>query len=267
MNFLILKIMKIKLYQLNMNKLLITKQNRGGLILPLVLLILLFSSCGIAVPSYLNPPVKLTNLSFYHAYNNDPNYARGYEFFYRIYDDDAITDTATVINEANSFFTESNLLDLLSSNRTLITDSDYKRILPVSDNLLTNYKTNLNPIPTADSPLMLVDPSYFNKTDSSKRFIVNIAITTDEGEISTIDYSPGAYPGTINFKRYVTENDSDFTDVTFLYVNNNQDDVPLIVDSPISVAFFVVLYGLSEQYVSLFSDVVYIGSRDGLLIN
>ena len=45
------------------------------------------------------------------------------------------------------------------------------------------------------------------------------------------------------------------------------NDVPSLADSTISIAFFVVLYGLSDQFVSLFSDVVYIGSIEGLLIN
>ena len=267
MNLLILLRMRMKLYQLNINNVLLVKQSRVSSLLLFILLILLFSSCGLAVPAYLNPPVKVGELGFYHAYNNDPDYAKGYEIFYRIYDEDSIIDTATVINEANSFFTENNLLGLLSSNRILITDSDYKRILPVSDNLLTNYKITDNPIPTVNPPLMLVDPSYFDKDDSGKRFTVSITISasTGEGEISTIGYSPGAYPSIINFKRYVTLDDYNFTNETFLDIDPNHDDVPSIITTPISVAFFVVLYGLSEQTVSLFSDVVYIGSLAGFL--
>lgn len=245
-------------------KFLINNRNRGGLVLSLILM---FSSCGITVLAYLNPPVKLGNLSFYHAYNNDPDNALGYEFFYRIYDEDAIIDSATVINEANNFFVESNLLRLLSSNRILITDSDYKRILPVSDNLSTDYKTSLNPIPTVSPPLMPVDDFYFDKDGSGLRFTVSVAITglTHEGEISTSGYIPGAYPSTINFKRYVTEDSFDFTDVTLLDVDAAQDDVPPGDITTFSIAFFVVLYGLDNDYISLFSDVVYIGSLDGLL--
>lgn len=271
MNLLIILGMKKQLKPLKFSKLLFKSINRGGVILPLVLLILLFSSCGIAVPAYLNPPVKLANLSFYHAYNNNPNNALGYEFFYRIYDDNTIIDTATVISEADTFFTENNLLELLYTNRALINDSYYKRILPVSDDLGTNYNISGNSTPTASSPLMLVDPLYFDESTPSLRFQVylNISPTTGEGEITTIGYSPaGSYPRTIIFKRFATEDDIVFNDVTFKDINIDQDDVPSeLNDSIISVVFFVVLYGLTDQFVSIFSDVLYIGSINGLIID
>ena len=95
MNLLIILRMKKQLKPLKFSKLLFKSINRGGIILSLVLLILLFSSCGIAIPVYLNPPVKKENLGFYHAYNNNSDYALGYEFFYRIYDEDTILDTTT----------------------------------------------------------------------------------------------------------------------------------------------------------------------------
>ena len=100
------------------NKLLFINFNRGGLILPLVLLILLFSSCGISIPAYLNPPIQLAELSFYHAYNNNPGNALGYEFFYRIYDEDTL-NFSTVSNEAKSYFTETKLLGLISTGQIL----------------------------------------------------------------------------------------------------------------------------------------------------
>ncbi|MDA3941019.1 MAG: hypothetical protein PF693_17190, partial [Spirochaetia bacterium] len=76
------------------------KLKMGGFFLPLLIVIILFSTCGITVYYYFNPPVPFPTLSFYHAHINDPNFAIGYDFFYRIYDGD-ITTESTVISEAN----------------------------------------------------------------------------------------------------------------------------------------------------------------------
>ncbi len=254
---------KPRVLQIN-NKILIKEIfNRGVYLLPLLLLVLVFSSCGIAVPYYLNPPTYFTNLSFYNAYINDPNFARGYEFFYRIYDDDS-TISSTAINDAASFFNNTTLLGLISNTRSLFESSYYRRIFPVSDSISTDFS---NP---AVAPVMRVDPVYFDKTDSSKKFQVNINIIgTGEGSITTINYFPtAAYPETITFKRNITVDGSTYTQKLFNSFYTNQDDVPdTITDNSGSIAFFVVLYGLTDQFVSVFSDVVYIGSIDNITIN
>jgi len=254
---------KIRVLFLN-NKVSIKKNlNRGGYLLSLFILIFFLSSCGKDVPYYLNPPTYFANLSFYHAYINNPNFAKGYEFFYRIYDDDTII-SSKAINDAAVFFNETTLLGLISNNRSLFESSYYRRIFPISDNILTVFS---NPVL---APIMKVDPVYFDKTDSSKNFEVNINILgTGEGQITTISYSPsGAYPKIINFKRYVTTNGTAFSHELFNDIYLNQDDVPnSILDAKGSIAFFVVIYGLTYQFVSVFSDVVYIGSVDNITIN
>ena len=236
---------------------------RGGYLLSLLILLFFLSTCGKDVPYYLNPPTYFSNLSFYHAYINNPNFARGYEFFYRIYDDDTI-DSSKAINDAAVFFNETTLLGLISNNTSLFENSYYRRIFPVSDNILTVFS---NP---ALAPIMKVDPVYFDKTVSSKKFEVNINILgTGEGQITTISYIPSVgYPETINFKRYVTTDGTTFLKELFNEFYLNQNDVPnSILDSKGSIAFFVVIYGLTYQFVSVFSDVVYIGSVDNITIN
>ena len=232
--------------------------------LSLLILILFLSTCGIAVPYYLNPPTFFANLSFLNAYINDPNFAKGYEFFYRIYDDDILT-SSTAINDAAAFFNETTLLGLISNTRSLYKGSYYRRIFPVSDSISTVFS---NP---AVAPIMRVDPVYFDKTDSTKSFEVNISILgTGEGYISTTaDYKPGViYPKNITFKRYITIDENNFTQELFNDFSLNQDDVPdTITDRTGSIAFFVVLYGLTDQFVPVFSNVVYIGSVDNITIN
>ena len=263
MNLLIILEMKKLQRMVKIREFLIVCRNRGGLILPLILLILLFSSCGITVPAYLNPPVYTgANLEFYHAYNNDPNNAIGYEFFYRIYDEETI-DFTTVSNEAQSYFTATKLLGLLSNNRSIFEDSFYRRIFPVLDDIPTTFQ---NP---AIAPIMIIDPLYFDKTNSLKRFTISInlnLLTPAEAKISTTSgYLPiGSYSTFIDFKRLVTSvsGGSTFIEVDFSAIDPiNHDDVPGTATSTINIAVFVVLYGLTDQFVSIFSDVVYIGSE------
>jgi len=236
-------------------------KNRGGYLLPLVFFVF---SCGIAVYYYIIPPVKFTNLSFYHAYNNNPDYTIGYDFFYRIYDG-IVTTESIVISEANVFFTEKNLLELLYSNRNLLNNNYYKRILPISDNIGTNYNLGQNPIPTVNTPLMKIDPNYFDKDDSSKKFSITLSISTigvgGYGVISTSGYSPsGLYPSSIDFNRYITSNGTDFEKKTFYEIDDAHDDIKFLDGSnTIDIAFFVVLYGITENYVPIYSDVVYLG--------
>ena len=230
--------------------------------LSFLILILFLSTCGIAIPYYLNPPIYFANLSFYNAYINDPNFAKGYEFFYRIYDNDAII-SSTAINDAAAFFNETTLLGLISDNRSLFENSYYRRVFPVSDSISTDFS---NP---AVAPIMRVDPVYFDKTDSSKNFEVNINIKTPESEIKTINYNPSPlYPDSVNFTRWVSNDGNPFAQKEFDNYLTTQDDVPdSIADGKGSIAFFVVLYGLTNQFVSVFSDVVYIGSVDNITIN
>lgn len=242
-------------------------RKRGGLILPLILIIFLISSCGIAIYYYLNPPINFTNLSFYHAYNNDPNYAIGYEYFYRIYDDNLIS-VSTIISEANVFFTDTNLLEVLYSNRNLIDNSDFKRILPIDDDLSTPYSLLSSPVPTVSPPVFEIDPVYFDKDIPGYNFTNNIAIIDGIGYITTTNYSPaGSYKTTLDFKRYVTVNNIDFEIKSFLEIDQTQDDIPTLSTIDIDIAFFVVLYGRNENYVPIFSDVVYIGSQTGIVFN
>ena len=221
------------------------------------------------MPYYLNPPMYIgVNLSFYNAYINDPNYAKGYDFFYRIYDNN-ILNSSTVINEAQSFFSNSTLLGLLSNNRALFQNSFYRRILPVSDDISTDYKILNNPIPIAKTPIMLVDPGYFDKSNSNKKFEITFnlnLLNPDDAQILTTGYYPSTtgpvnYPRQITFKRYVTSDDTNFQDLSFSQIDQNHDDVPILSDNTISIAFFVVLYGLTDQFMSIFSDVIYIGSE------
>jgi hypothetical protein len=233
-------------------------------------MVLIISSCGIAVPYYFNPPTKKENLSFTHPYNNDPNFAVGYEIFYHIYDGTSITEN-TVINNANNFFTtDSNLLELLSSNQYINSNFYFKRILPISDSISTDYKLINNPISTVGTPLFRVDPLYFDTTDSSKQFSVSIFISPiGIGTITTFDYTPGSsYLTSMDFSRYVSTNDNDFYLKNFLEIDETQDDVPLLDGSPtINIAFFVVLYGRTEQFSPIFSDVIYIGSVTNFVFN
>jgi len=237
-------------------------KNRGGYLLPLLLFIF---SCGIPVFYYISPPVKFTTLSFYHAYNNDPDYTIGYDFFYRIYDGN-ITTESIVISEANTFFTDNNLLELLYSNQNLLNNNYFKRILPISDDIGTSY----NPLTTVDTPLMKIDPNYFDKDDSSKIFDITVSILPNgDGEISTSGYSPaGCYSSKIQFNRYVTSNNNDFEQKNFFEIDELHDDIQSLNGlSTVDIAFFVVLYGLTENFIPVFSDVVYIGSVNDLLFN
>lgn len=263
MNLLIISGMK-KLLK-TVNKLLFINFNRGGLILPLVLLILLFSSCGISVPYYLNPPAYHSNLSFYNAYINDPDYTLGYDFFYRIYDDSLISES-TIISEANSYFTETNLLELLANNHAVLIDTYYRRILPISNDILTDYKIDETPIPTARTPIMPIDPYFFDQSaDSSNRFLISInlnLLNPEDSQIFTTSYIPEtSYPTTIYFKRYVTIDEVNFIDVLFSDIDINHDDVPDSTVSPIKITFFVVLYGITSDFTPIFSDILYIGSE------
>lgn len=259
----ILKMIKLLLNGLTLRKFKLLSLNRVGNRLYLIVVILILSSCGIAVHYYLNPPVKYTTLSFYHSYNNDPNYAIGYDFFYRIYNKDT-TSESTIISEAKTFFTDTNLLELLFSNRNLITNSYFKRILPVKNSISTNYELLSLPIPTVNTPIMKIDPNYFDKDDSSKKFPVTFSISpsSGNGSIVTTGYIPSTiYPSTFEFARYVTKNNTDFELKTFLEIEESYDDIPILDGSnTIDIAFFVVLYGRTENYVPIFSNVVYIGS-------
>lgn len=257
--------MRKKLKLSKVIKLLLQYKNRVGILLSLFILPFLYFNCGIDVPYYLNPPTYTgVNLSFYNAYINDPDYAKGYDYFYRIYDNNTLNST-TVTNQANSFFSDSVLLGLLSDDRTLFDDSYYRRILPVSNDISTNYKIQLNPIPLAETPIMLIDPDYFDKSNSGKKFEVSFnlnLLSPADALISTVSYNPsGSYPGEIYFKRYVTTDGTNFKDLSFNEIDQDHDDVPALDDSTVSIAFFVVLYGLTDQYQSIFSDVVYIGSE------
>ena len=98
---------------------------------------------------------------------------------------------------------------------------------------------------------------------STKKFLIDITILgTGEGHISTISYTPSAtYPDSIYFQRNITIDGTNFKKETFKNFSKSQDDVPnTITDSKGSIAFYVVLYGLTDQFVSVFSDVVYLGS-------
>lgn len=257
--------MRKQLKLLKIVKLLLQYKNRVGILLSLCILLSLYFNCGIEVPYYLNPPTYTgLNLSFSNAYINDPDYAKGYDFFYRIYDNNILNRT-TVITQANSFFSDSALLGLLSNNRVLFEDSYYRRILPVSNDISTNYyEIDSNPIPLAETPIMRVDPNYFDKSDSSKKFEVYLELnlgTPYDALISTVSYNPsGSYPGEIYFKRYVTTDGINFEVRSFSEIDQSHDDVPVLVDRTVSIAFFVVLYGLINQYQSIYSDVIYIGS-------
>ena len=257
---------KSRLINLNNTNRFLYFLKRGGDFIPLFVLVFILTSCGIAVPYYLNPPTYFTNLNFYNAYINDPNFARGYEFYYRIYDDNTLTrDTA--INDASAFFNETTLLALIGNIRPLFEKSYYRRISPVSDDIATVYSDPaLIPYNPVLAPIMRVDPVYFDKTDSSKNFQININIlgTTNVGYLSTTaDYNPSSsYPKSITFKRYITVDGNNFTQEVFNNFSILQDDVPdTITDGKGSIAFFVVLYGLTDQFVSVFSDVVYIGTE------
>jgi len=269
MNLLIiLKMMINQVKKLNIGKFLTLIISRGGYKLSLFIFITTITTCGIAVYYYLNPPVNFTTLSFYHAYNNNPDYALGYDFFYRIYDGVSTTES-TVKSEANTFFTETNLLELLFSNRNIISNNFFKRILPISDNKSTDYHLSDDIVPTVSSPIMTIDPAYFDKDDSSKIFTVSFNIltsTTGYGSITTTGYTPsGSYPTWYEFGRYVTSNSSNFEIKTFLDIDESYDDVPELDGSnTINIAFFVVLYGRTENFVPIFSDVVYIGSVNNL---
>jgi len=240
--------------------------SRGGLILFLFLIVFSISACGIAIYYYLSPPIYLSPLSFYHASNNDSDIAVGYEYFYRIYDsENTNTSENTIISDANVFFTNNNLLDLLFSNNYLIEGSDFKRILPIWDDISTNYYLGSEPIPSVSPPVMTIDPAYFDSNDSSENFTItlNISTVSGTGKISTTSYFPsGSYKSEIDFERYVnTINDSNFYQKSFLDFNSDQDDVPVLSASDIDIAFFVVLYGRDENFVPIFSDVVYIGTQ------
>lgn len=261
---------KIWLINLNNTNRIINFLKRGGYFFPLFILVFILSSCGIAVPYYLNPPTYFTKLNFRNAYINDPNFARGYDFFYKVFDDNLL-DSNTAVNDASSFFNLTTLLGLIHNDRSLFANNYYRRILPVSDNISTIYPDPaVIPFNSILAPIMRVDPVYFDKTDSSKNFEVNINIqASGEGQITTINYNPtDIYPETISFQRNITIDGINFTQEIFNNFTISQDDVPdTITDGKGSIAFFVVLYGLTDQFVSVFSDVVYIGSVDNITIN
>jgi hypothetical protein len=256
---------------LKLNNLFTIFRNRGGYLLSLVFLIFIFSTCGIATPVFLAPPVKLANLSFYHAYNNNPNNALGYDFIYRIYDEDII-DATTVTNDAIAYLTESRLLGLLSNNRSLFEDSYYRRAFPVDNDISTAFNDPAIP------PVMLVDDDFFDENDSARQFELyfdlNLGGPEDYIELTTVNYDPNDPPDDpdpyadyskwIRFKRNVTTDSTTFNTVSFWDLVTAQDDIPSItlnIGDTINIAFFVVLYGLTDQFVSIFSDVVFIGSE------
>ena len=154
---------------------------------------------------------------------------------------------------------------MLSNDRALFANSFYRRILPVSNNISTDYKISQDPIPIAKTPIMRVDPDFFDKTNSSRKFEVSFnlnLLNPLDAQISTTGYNPSSgYPSEIFFKRYVTLDGINFDDRSFSQIDQNHDDVPALSDTTVSIAFFVVLYGLTDQFMSIFSDVIYIGSE------
>ena len=260
MNLLIILGMKKLLKSSKISKLLFKYINRGGLILPLILL---FSSCGISSYIYIYPPIAGSNLSFSHDYRNnkDPNYITlGYDIYYRIYDNSDTDNskfynktgsevTNILVKDGNDFFTSGNINKLISRNFN--DDSLYRPIKHFSNDKEATY---------SPPPILPVD----NSVISNKTFLVNILLDNTrlkEPYLETVaPYDSKTLPEIIYFQRYLSNTENK----TFTSFSVTDSDVPeTLTDYNILVAFFVISYGLTVDQYSLTSDKpLFIGSTN-----
>ena len=250
--------MKKLLKSSKISKLLFKYINRGGLILPLILL---FSSCGISSYIYIYPPIAGSNLSFSHDYRNnkDPNYITlGYDIYYRIYDnsdssqfynkpDSEVTDI--LVSDGNKFFTSSNINKLISRN--FDNDTLYRPIKHFSNDKEATY---------SPPPILPID----NSESSNESFFVNILLNDNIKEKPYLHteapYSSSTLPETIYFQRYLSSTESK----TFTSFAVSDSDVhETLSGNEVLVAFFVISYGFSVDLYSLTSDkALFIGSTN-----
>ncbi len=226
-------------------------KNRRGRLLFLLLLVFLYTSCGLSTYIYIYPPITGTGLSFTHdsRNNRDPNFlVLGYDIYYRIYPVSDFISTidsdvrSKMINDGNNYFTSVNINNLISRTYDPTTTL-YRPVYYYSDVKGTGYSSNSSP------PVLPID----NSQVSDSQFTVSINLNNgiaDNPYIETVaPYGSDTLPEKIFFRRFITDN-KDFS--TF---NISDSDIPdTLTDSNIYVAFFVISYGFTVDLYSLTSD-------------
>jgi len=221
---------------------------------------LLFFSCGIASYPVLHDPLPLydqtvygqTPLTFWQNPDNKVNpdfITLGYDIVYRIYDNtDFINDTNiqsdTIIqNEAANILTSSTLAIIISQNSYTGTDTtgnySYNRLRYADKSPIPIYKI-VDSIPLDTYPITLV-----------------------LGSSSETSYIQDGYEygNKINFSRNLGT-DPAFKYFTISYFSKDDSDVPgnYVNNDEVRIAFFAFTYGLTNDLLSLYGNIIYIDS-------
>ena len=256
MNYLIILEMKKLKRMVKVRKFLIISFNRGGVVLPLILLILLFSSCGISTPVYIYPPIyEGSPLTFKHDYRNnqDPDFfTLCYDIYYRIYDKEDTVLESTITSDAINFFTKTNINKFISRN--IDTNILYRTLKAVSNDKGLSY---------SPPPILPID----NSVISDQAFYINILLNNTNLASPYIEtvapYASITLPEKIYFERYISSTESkDFT----IFSGTDSDVPDTLSGNKVLVAFFVISYGFSVDLYSLTSDnVLFIGTTEQLV--
>ena len=221
--------------------------------LPLLLLILLLSSCGLNTYIYIYPPIASGgNLSFSHdsRNNKDPNFITlGYDIYYRIYDNSSTSDfsgktdseiTSIIQTHANDFFTSVNLNNLLFRN---FPDNNlYRPIVPERNDKSSTY--NLPPI-------LPIDNSVISNTSFYVNMYLNNTTVADPYIETEAPYGSTTLPETIWFRRYLDATTyKDFSS----FLSEDNDISFNITENNFLVAFFVLSYGFTVDFYTITSD-------------
>lgn len=228
--------------------------------LPLLIIVLILTACGISTYIYIYPPIyNGITLSFSHNANNnkEPNFLNlGYDIYYRIYDNSSVSqfnglsdlEKVNILKaDADIFFSSGNTNKLITRNFS--SDFLYKPIKHYS-----NDKDGLIPSYSAP-PILPID----NSESVDQAFSVYIRLAQTDISLpyleTTAPYSSTTLPEIIEFRRYLTDN-KDFSN----YVYTDDDINFPVIENKVLVTFFVISYGFSVDYYTLTSDKpIYIG--------
>lgn len=209
------------------------------------------TSCGITTYPVLYKPIasnfSSNPVTFQHDYRNNPDafLTLGYDIYYRIYDDDALGTSydSTIQSDASSELTQNVVGALINKTWDLNQIGNYRRIY-LDDSSLES----------------LSPPNYRLSISTSSNFYIYITINSAENNNSYITNSNDS--NKIYFKRLTFDSTGNPVkeDFTINDFTEDDEDIPSAGISNFRIAFFAITYGLSTDYLSLHSDVVYIGS-------
>jgi hypothetical protein len=244
------------------------------------------ASCGIESLPYLNPPDRMDFTSDIYAIqfsngsaiDNDTDYFDGYELVYRFYDpivDEAVLEDESVLVERSKYLTGINL--------TYLFNREYSRLSYSSDQHAVLYRrmNSVNEITRGSFSRPLVNLSESGKSQYKNAPCV---YTIDFASVffQTSEHCRISFPDPQNyfyatFSRYVQTAGGEYELKTFLPedLEEGDDDLPeSLYDSErefpaeeVTIVLYAASFGRDEDFSSLYSEAVYLGSIELPLIS